>query len=254
VTSPSATSRRARSASAALIDISRTLAKRVDSLRFGPPVACTYNPLAYAWEPHARYLERYGATAPREVLLVGMNPGPFGMVQTGVPFGDVTMVRDWLGITGRVESPKHVHPKRPVQGFDCPRSEVSGSRIWGWARDRFGTPERFFRRFFVWNYCPLAFVEPSGRNRPPDKLPAGEQKVLFEICDDALRGIVAALSPSIVIGVGGFAEKRARAALDGDYRIGCILHPSPANPAANRGWAEAIERQLADLGVELPAG
>src|SRR5690606_16805542 len=226
---------------------------RVCALRFKEPVACTYNPLSYAWEPFERYLERYAASAPREVLLVGMNPGPFGMVQTGVPFGDVTLVRDWLGSTGRVDPPKHTHPKRPVLGFDCPRSEVSGSRLWGWARDRFETPERFFERFFVWNYCPLAFVEESGRNRPPDKLPAAEQQKLFAVCDDALRGVVAAWRPSIVIGVGGFAEKRARAALDGTCRIGCILHPSPANPAANRGWAEAIERQLAELGVELPA-
>ncbi len=257
MTSTAATSRRsrrARNASIALVDISRALAKRVESLRFGDSVACTYNPLTYAREPHERYLERYGAKAPREVLLVGMNPGPFGMVQTGVPFGDVAMVRDWLGISGWVEAPKRVHPKRPVLGFDCARSEVSGSRLWGWARDRFGTPERFFERFFVANYCPLAFVEESGRNLPPDKLPAAEQRALFEVCDDALRGIVAALRPSLVIGIGGFAEKRARAALDETCRIGCILHPSPANPAANRGWAETIERQLAELGVELPAG
>lgn len=245
-------SRRRRPA-ASLIEISRALAKRVEPLKFAAPVACTYNPLRYAREPHERYLERYGATAPREVLLVGMNPGPFGMVQTGVPFGDVAMVRDWLGISGRVEAPAQVHPKRPVLGFDCPRSEVSGSRVWGWARDRFGSPERFFERFFIANYCPLAFVEESGRNRPPDKLPVAERKQLFAACDEALRGIVAALEPDIVIGIGGFAEKRAIAALgDNAPRIACILHPSPANPAANRGWAEAVERQFAELGVMLP--
>lgn len=238
---------------ASLIEISRALAKRVEPLRFGPPVVCTYNPLTYARAPHERYLERYGATSPREVLLVGMNPGPFGMVQTGVPFGDVAMVRDWMGISGRVEAPARAHPKRPVLGFDCPRSEVSGSRIWGWARDRFGTPERFFERFFVANYCPLAFVEESGRNRPPDKLPAAERKRLFEACDEALRAIVAVLKPDIVIGIGGFAEKRARAALGEEtHRIGNILHPSPANPAANRGWAAVVERQFAELGISLP--
>ena len=242
-----------RSPASELVELYRSLGKRVGALRFGPPVACTYNPLAYAWEPFERYLERYAASAPREVLLVGMNPGPFGMVQTGVPFGDVTLVRDWLGITGRVDAPKHTHPKRPVLGFDCSRSEVSGTRLWGWARDRFGTPERFFARFFVANYCPLAFVEESGRNRPPDKLPASEQQALFAACDDALRRVVQVLDPDLVIGIGGFAEKRARAALGGETRrIGVILHPSPANPNANRGWAEVIERQLADLGVELP--
>ncbi len=231
----------------------RALAAQVAALRFGLPVACTYNPLAYAREPFERYLERYAQAAPREVLLVGMNPGPFGMVQTGVPFGDVAFVRDWLEIAGRVEPPEHAHPKRPVLGFDCPRSEVSGTRLWGWARDRFGSPERFFARFFVANYCPLAFVEETGRNRPPDKLPAAEQQALFAACDDALRQVVHALRPELVIGIGGFAEKRARAALAGEpLRIGCILHPSPANPRANRGWAAVIEEQLTQLGVALP--
>ncbi len=236
-----------------LASIYRTLGKRVGTLSFGAPVACTYNPLVYAREPFERYLERYACSAPREVLLVGMNPGPFGMVQTGIPFGDVTLVRDWLGVTGRVDPPANMHPKRPVLGFQCPRPEVSGTRLWGWARDRFGTPERFFARFFVANYCPLAFVEESGRNRPPDKLPAAEQQALFAMCDDALRGVVRVLEPEVVIGIGGFAEKRARAALAGEpCRIGGILHPSPANPNANRGWAAIIERQLAELGIELP--
>lgn len=250
---PKHSSDRDRAPDRDLVDVYRSLGKRVGALRFGAPVACTYNPLAYAREPFERYLERYASAAPREVLLVGMNPGPFGMVQTGVPFGDVTLVRDWLGITGRVDAPKQAHPKRPVQGFDCPRSEVSGTRVWGWARERFGTPERFFARFFVANYCPLAFVEESGRNRPPDKLPAAEQQALFVACDDALRKVVRALEPELVVGIGGFAEKRARAALAGETcRIGCILHPSPANPSANRGWAEVIERQLTELGVEIP--
>jgi single-strand selective monofunctional uracil DNA glycosylase len=234
-----------------LIEISRTLAKGVEQLRFAPPVTCSYNPLVYAREPHELYLARYG-TERREVLLLGMNPGPFGMVQTGVPFGDVAMVRDWLGIEGKVTRPDHEHPKRPVQGFACPRSEISGSRLWGWARDRFGTPERFFAQFFVANYCPLAFVEDSGKNRTPDKLGAAEQQALFALCDEALRNIVAHLRPRFLIGVGGFAERRARLALAGQSCVvGTILHPSPASPLANQGWAKKIETQLRELGIDL---
>jgi single-strand selective monofunctional uracil DNA glycosylase len=179
-----------------------------------------------------------------------MNPGPFGMAQTGVPFGDVAMVRDFLGIAERVERPEREHPKRPVLGFDCQRSEVSGTRLWGWAKQRFETPARFFARFFVVNYCPLAFVEESGKNFTPDKLPAKEQRPLFEACDRALARIVEQLEPKAVIGVGGFAEGRARAALpDFAGSLGCILHPSPASPKANAGWAATIERQLGDLGL-----
>jgi single-strand selective monofunctional uracil DNA glycosylase len=232
-----------------LVRISRALARNVDALRFAAPVAYVYNPLDYARAPHEAYLERYGA-APKEVVLLGMNPGPFGMAQTGVPFGEIGAVRDWLGIDGRVKKPAREHPKRPVLGFACPRSEVSGARLWGWARSRFETPERFFERFFVVNYCPLAFLEASGRNLTPDKLRAAEREPLFRACDDALRQTVEALRPRIVIGVGAFAAARARDALGDGSGVGTVLHPSPASPKANRGWAEQAERELRGLGVE----
>jgi single-strand selective monofunctional uracil DNA glycosylase len=243
---PSAVGRRVT-----LVDISRALSERVGALRFAEPVCCVYNPLDYARAPHELYLTRYGG-GEKEVLLLGMNPGPFGMAQTGVPFGDVTMVRDWLGLVAPVGKPRDEHPKRPVLGFECRRAEVSGTRLWGWARDRFGTPQRFFQRFFVANYCPLAFMESSGANRTPDKLAAAEQQAVTAACDEALRDVVRLLKPRIVIGVGGFAERRARAALAGQgVAIGTILHPSPASPLANRGWSETVERQLAALSVSV---
>ena len=235
--------------SAAIFD---ELVAALRPLRFGPPVTHVYNPLEYAREPFDRYLERWGR-GEHEVLLLGMNPGPFGMAQTGVPFGEVRMARAWLGIDGRVGKPEVENPNRPIQGFDCHRSEVSGARIWGWARDVYGTPERFFRRFFVYNYCPLVFMEASGRNVTPDKLPAVERKPLFEACDAALRRVVAEVKPKVVIGVGGFAEGRAREALQGfEARVGRILHPSPANPRANRGWSDAVQTDLQQMGIELP--
>lgn len=236
----------------ALVEISRRLAAEVDALTFAPPVAYVYDPLTYARIPHERYLVRYGST-PKQVVLVGMNPGPFGMAQTGVPFGDPTFVRDWLGIEGEVDKPPKEHPKRPILGFASKRSEVSGTRLWGWARERFTTPERFFDRFFVHNYCPLVFMEESGRNRVPEKLPASERELLFRACDRALRETIEALSPEVVIGVGKFAEDRARAVLDGSVsRIGRILHPSPASPLANQGWAGLVDVALADLGIAIP--
>jgi single-strand selective monofunctional uracil DNA glycosylase len=234
-----------------LTAVSRQLSNKVSRLTFLPPVACVYNPLAYASAPHQAYLERYGFGR-GGVVLLGMNPGPFGMVQTGVPFGDVGFVRDWLGIEARVKVPAEQHAKRPVLGFACRRSEVSGSRLWGWARQRFETPERFFERFFVINYCPLAFVEASGKNLTPDRLPAAEKSALFAVCDEALRQAVAILSPRHVVGIGGFAEARARTALAGhDIGISTMLHPSPANPSANKAWAPTIERQLQEAGIAL---
>jgi len=231
------------------VQISRALADTVDRLKFTAPISHVYNPLRYARKSHELYLRNF-ARRGVEVLLVGMNPGPWGMAQTGVPFGEIAAVRDWMGITAPVEGPAAAHPKRPIGGFSCTRSEVSGARLWGWARDRFGTPDAFFGRFFVHNYCPLCFMEESGRNFTPDKLRKPEQEPLFEACDQALAALAEHLQPRFVLGVGAFAEGRIREALpEFSGTIGRILHPSPASPAANRGWDTAAEKALRDLGV-----
>ena len=185
----------------ALIEISRRLAQQVDALRFSAPVAHVYNPLVYARRPHELYLERWGG-GPKEAILVGMNPGPFGMMQTGVPFGEVNLVRDWLGLEAEVDRPPCEHPKRPIEGFACKRREVSGARLWGWAKDRFVTPETFFARFFVWNWCPLGFLAESGANVTPDKLKAPERKQLEALCDRALAEVVEALRPTVAMSAG----------------------------------------------------
>jgi single-strand selective monofunctional uracil DNA glycosylase len=212
-------------------------------------VTHVYNPLRYARALVEQYLD-LAASAPKEAILLGMNPGPWGMAQTGVPFGTVSAVRDWMHISGAVERPRYEHPKRPVLGLDVQREEVSGQRFWGWAKARFVTPRRFFARFFVANYCPLLFLEASGRNRTPDKLPAAERELLNRVCDAAFCKVVAVLEPRLVIGIGKFAEDRARAALKKTgIGVGGILHPSPASPAANRGWQAQAEKQLSDLGV-----
>ena len=232
--------------------ISRRLSKRVTDLSFSAPVDRVYNPLHYARRPHEAYLDAFGG-GPKEVLLLGMNPGPFGMAQTGVPFGEIAWVRDWLGIEDRVDKPADEHPKRPILGFDCRRREVSGRRLWSWAADTFKTPEAFFARFFVWNYCPLVFLEEGGRNITPDKLKAAERRPLFEASDRALIDVVEALDPAWVIGVGAFAERQAKRVLEGqDCKVGRILHPSPASPLANRGWAEQATREFEALGIALP--
>jgi len=225
--------------------------RKVGGIEFSPPVEYVYNPLEYAMPTHLRYWEKY-AGMDRKALLLGMNPGPWGMAQTGVPFGDVELVAGWLGIIGPVGKPAAEHPKRKVEGFSCSRREVSGQRLWGWARDRFVTPEKFFSNFFVINYCPLMFLEEGGKNRTPDKLPGPERLKLEGLCDEHLRNTVELLRPSMVVGVGGYAHKAASRALLGiKVGVGRITHPSPANPAANKGWAKLVDSEIARLGVEM---
>ena len=237
------------------IRISRSLSRSMEGLAFGPPVAWVYNPLRYARAVHEAYLARY-AGGPRRVVFLGMNPGPWGMAQTGVPFGEVESVRGWLGVTAPVGRPAREHPKRPVLGFECPRSEVSGRRLWGLMRGRFGTAERFFTAHFVANYCPLLFLDSGGANLTPDRLRPSERDTLFALCDAHLSSLLELLDPQWAIGVGRFAEQRLHrvrerlpAGLAARLQIGGIPHPSPANPAANRDWAARAEQTLVDLGV-----
>lgn len=234
-----------------LTNITNRLIRDLEDLVFTPPVTHVYNPLIYARRPYDHYLRNY-SRSPTEVVLVGMNPGPWGMAQTGIPFGEIAAVKRWMGIEAPVGKPDCENPKRPILGFDCTRSEVSGRRLWGWAQEAFGTPEAFFTRFFVVNYCPLLFMEAEGRNRTPDKLPIAERTPLLTACDRALQDTLMFLSPRFAIGVGAFAARRVKAvAKNMDITIGQITHPSPANPRANRGWATFIKEEFRQMGISL---
>jgi single-strand selective monofunctional uracil DNA glycosylase len=232
-----------------LIEAARELASQAAKLRFGAPATHVYNPLVYAWNAHEIYLRRFGA-AQKEVVFLGMNPGPFGMAQTGVPFGEISAVRDWMKIQAGIERPAREHPRRPILGFACPRSEISGRRLWGLFQQRFGAAENFFERHFVVNYCPLAFLRQSGGNITPDKLLPAEKERLALVCDAHLRRVIEILRPAWLVGVGNFAARRAESVASGlPIRVGQVLHPSPACPAANRDWAGQVSRQLEVLGV-----
>ena len=236
--------------SQSLISAARELSERAGRLKFAGPVTHVYNPLSYAWKAHEEFLRRFGAGRKRVVFL-GMNPGPFGMAQTGIPFGEIAAVRDWMGVRQPISRPAVEHPRRPVLGFDCPRSEVSGRRFWKLFADRFGEPEKFFADHFVANYCPLAFLSVTGSNVTPDKLSKSERARLAGVCDQHLRRVLEILEPEWLIGVGHFARGRGVLVADGEnIRVGQILHPSPASPKANRhDWAMTATQELVALGV-----
>ncbi len=235
-----------------LTAITEELVAELAHLQAGPPVAFIYRPLEYASAVYREFVRRFGVH-PRRYMLVGMNPGPWGMAQTGVPFGAVSKVRDWMGLTAPIDRPSREHPKRPVLGFECRREEVSGRRLWSWAQQTYGTPESFFESFWVTNYCPLLFLDEKGRNVTPDKLAKRDRERILPPCDRALALTAQALSIQKIVAIGVWAEQRVRIACAHlPLEIGRILHPSPASPAANRGWATIATRQLRDLGVELP--
>ena len=237
---------------AALLTAAAELRESLNTLHFGAPVTHVYNPLHYAWDMHEAYVQRY-VHGPIEALFVGMNPGPWGMAQTGIPFGEVGAVGRYLGLNAPITAATATHPKRPVQGLACRRIEVSGLRLWGLIAQKFPSPEDFFARHFVANYCPLMFLEASGRNRTPAQLSARERAPLQQVCDRHLQRMVDILSPNWVVGVGHYAHACSQRALGSQgFKLARITHPSPASPAANRDWAATVLRELVQQGVCQP--
>lgn len=223
------------------------LRRRTRKLAFSEPVAHVYRPLDYAWPMVEAYVSRF-ARAPKEVLILGMNPGPFGMGQTGIPFGDVVTVRDWMKLHGEVKAPRAMHPKRPVLGLACPRVEVSGRRLWGAIASRHPEPESFFARAWVMNYCPLLFLGESGVNITPDKLARAERDACEAVCDRALRQVIDGLAPRHLVGVGVYAKARLERAAPGRPVV-LMPHPSPASPKANAGWEVLAKTALETGGI-----
>jgi len=236
-----------------LIAAVQELTNELQPLLFSPPVSHVYLPTEYAWASHKLYLEKF-ASGQKKVLMLGMNPGPWGMAQTGIPFGEIPAVRDWMGISTAVDKPTNEHPKRPIEGFDCKRSEVSGRRLWGLFSEKFPDAMDFFEDHFVTNYCPLVWMGDTGKNITPDKLPKHEMEPVEKACQKHLAAVISALQPEWLIGVGAYAEKKLIEVAndhfpDQKFKTGKILHPSPASPIANRGWEPQAEKQLLEMGA-----
>ena len=231
----------------------RELCDELDKLEFPQPVVRVYNPLKYAWEGFEKYLGY--AEGKKRVVFLGINPGPWGMAQTGVPFGDVNSVKEFLGIREiHVTPPENEHEEYPVRGLECERMEVSGRRLWGLFQKRYETAEKFFAENFVLNYCPLLFLakdkEGNVKNFTPDKFKKAERKILYAMCDSCLSKVIKVLAPEYVVGIGNFAEDRALDALvEIDLNVAKILHPSPASPKSNINWEAVVTKQLIDAGV-----
>ena len=223
--------------------------KFADSLVKEGSVDAVYNPLAYAWEPHRAYLE-LASGGGAKTLLLGMNPGPHGMGQMGIPFAATSVVRDLLKITDlEVGQPSTPHPKRPVSGLDWPKEEVSGTRLWGLLADEYGNAESIFKSVFLLNHCPLMlFSGERATNITPDKITGPTTKALLERCDEHLREVVDILQIEGVIGVGKYSEKRALNALSGiDISVTTCWHPSPASPLANRNKGEDWKKNVRNV-------
>lgn len=233
-----------------LLSVEQNLAIEVGKITFRSPVEYVYNPLEYAFNIHTMYVEKYCNTV-KKILFLGMNPGPWGMVQTGVPFGEINMVRNWLKISGPVGKPAKEQPSRKVTGFQCTRSEVSGKRLWGLFQELCKSPEKFFKHAYIHNYCPIALMNKKGCNITPAELKGQEVQTLHAACDKALAKAISILKVEIVIGIGGYAEKRAQLVVQSSklpVKVLCLPHPSP-RAVNNKNWSEKATQKLSEFGL-----
>lgn len=238
-----------------VLKITTRLRDRASKICFEHKVGWYYNPLDYAWPVHRAYKESLCNPSGR-ALLVGMNPGPWGMGQTGVPFGDPQIVGDWMGL-GKdfvIKKPASERDSRPVNGFDSERREGSGQRLYGFLKECFGNLKNFFEANFVISYCPLLMFTPEAKNLTPPNLLKKEKKKIYSICDPYLKDMINIYSPEVLVGIGKFATERLRevSPSDGDD-IFRIPHPSPANPEATRNggsyWRSRVKKVLTEANL-----
>ncbi len=234
--------------------------KAIPALETTSLVAHATNPLDYAWVHHAQFIEQWGGRG-ATTLLLGMNPGPWGMAQTGVPFGATEVAQRFLKIDAAdLNTPANAHPKRPVVGMALQRQEVSGTRLWNLMESMYGSPEATFEHLFVVNHCPLLLLGERGQNITPDKVPKAIIEPVLNACDEHLKAVVDIMGIERIVGVGKYAEQRAKLAFDAGkdglgttasgrrISITTCWHPSPASPLANRNegadWRANVRKVL----------
>lgn len=286
-----------------LIKTTRALADDLHALRCPAGVSHVYNPLRYMWPAHERFLSRHyvrereslpnvgrldlyrpaGTAKSRRYLILGMNPGPHGMVQTGLPFGDVVNAAAMLGYkTGdQIPAPDlasvALHPSRPVIGLSATRREASGERLWGGLASIWGSLDAVLADCFAANYCPLAYFadDASGTNVTPEEF--GKRTVngkpnprydtayaaeLDEVCLPYLVRVARAMRVEVILAVGRYAEVKAKiiAALCPEATRRCpspkvvyLTHPSPLATRSAGEWA-TMARHALDAACVLPPG
>ncbi|XP_045776673.1 single-strand selective monofunctional uracil DNA glycosylase [Maniola jurtina] len=227
------------------LELADEMNEALNEFNLPPAVKCVYNPSIYARYTFEMYARKYCNTK-KKIMFFGMNPGPWGMSQTGVPFGEISSVRDWLGIEGPVNKPPHEIRERPVDGFDCKRTEVSGKRFWGLLKTICGTPENFFKTSFVYNYINQQWMKSNGCNLTPGDFKVSDMEPLYNICDPIFVKILKLYEVEIVVAIGKFCETRAQKAIkkylpSSSIKILYLSHPSPRSVNNNNWEQKALE-------------
>jgi single-strand selective monofunctional uracil DNA glycosylase len=215
------------------------------------------DPGRYGERWHHRFRRCY-PVGPRPLLVFGLNPGPYGMAQTGVPFTDLKRLefhlprlwRELLAAREPVALPGLAPPS--LRPFLTRTFESSSVRVYKFLERAFGSAEQAFRRVAFVNPCPLLFIDrATGENRTPADLPRAAPRLMREF--DALRRttVLEAVSEleargAVLLGkdVARAAAPALRAALPADSVLEWE-HPARAVPET---WARGLHESLAARG------
>jgi single-strand selective monofunctional uracil DNA glycosylase len=243
----------------------RRSARRWQSL--APRIAAStgwkiWNPGLYAASWHALFRKEYPASAGC-ILVFGLNPGPYGMAQTGIPFTDLKRLREHLprlakGLERRGCSLAGVGlAPRSLRPYLSRTFESSAVRVYRFLSRGWGSAEDGWRSVVVANPCSLLFMDAAGENRTPaDLVGAVSRRTgslvaarrLRERCNAlrrlAAREAVRVLSPRGVVLLGKDAQRAMQtgiAPLLGPDSILGWEHPARAVPDR---WAMGLLEEI----------
>ena len=210
----------------AIIELYKSLNIELDELKFFPPCFYVYNPLSYCFESFKIYFE-YLNTEEEINLFFGINPGPFGMAQTGIPFGDKETVKNYLKIEPKIDIDKipKQHPKKQILGLEVKRVEKSGRIFWGVIKEFYPEKYDFFKSNFVLNFCPLCFLDEQGRNITPKVLRKEDQIALYKILEIFMLKLFKLIKIKKLIAIGDETFSYLNA-LNTKLKIQTIIHPA----------------------------
>jgi single-strand selective monofunctional uracil DNA glycosylase len=211
------------------------------------------DPSRYGERWHAPFRRLYPPRA-RPLLVFGLNPGPYGMAQTGIPFTDLKRLAQGLprlaaelARSGERLSLPGLAPSS-LQPFLTRTFESSSVRVHRFLRLAHGSAERAFREVVFVNPCPLLFIDRAlGENRTPADLPralrAGVDEARVEVVSVAVARLRA--RGAIVLGRDAAAALSVplRARL-GERAVVEWEHPARAVPDIwARGLLAALRRR-----------
>jgi len=205
-----------------------------------------WNPALYALDIYQEYLTKF-PPEPGAILALGLNPGPYGMAQTGIPFTDCRTASGALGMEMTIpgKAPDDLISRlKKANGKWRGTYERSSLGMYRFLILAWGDIKTAYRNWFVGNPCPLLFLDPERWNVTPADPRLRRMKEVGELRQRAVIGFSEILNPR---GIVCFGKDVAKAVGEvairqvGPDRVVFYEHPARAVPEK---WAAGLLQEL----------